>query len=71
MNVGFGESECGMWGKTEGMADSLPLFGDVKHHDHAITVLINIQELCVESHFGFRLHREQNISKITMLFPAD
>jgi len=53
------------------MADSLPLFGDVKHHDHTIAVLIDIQELCVESHFRFRLHREQNISKITMLFPAD
>ncbi len=56
-----------MWGKSERKADCLPLFGDVEHHDHAVTVLINIQELCIESHLGFRLHREQNNSKITKM----
>lgn len=31
--------------------DVLPLFGDVKHHHHAIAVLIDVQELSIQSHF--------------------
>lgn len=31
--------------------DVLPLFGDVKHHHYAIAVFIDIQKLCIQSHF--------------------
>lgn len=34
---------------------NLPLLGDVKHHDHPVTVLVHVQELCVQGHLRLRL----------------
>lgn len=34
----------------------LPLLGNVKHHDDSITVLVHIQEFCIQGHLIWLQH---------------
>lgn len=36
-----------LWGQG---AASLPLLGDVEHHDDSVAVLVDVEELCVQRH---------------------
>lgn len=56
MQLGFWKSGSHLFclnkGESHGASKFLlPLLGDVKHHHYTIAVLIDIQELCIQSHF--------------------